>query len=278
MSSVAGTRSHHAPDGDGAGLPRTDTDAQRTMAAGMRVHATVADGERLPFAVPQVVLETRESYDWEAALPAAHGTARWRLAQGIKRGLDVVLSLGGLIVLLPFFAVIAVVIAIDSPGPIFYPWRVLGRRARPFVGYKFRTMVDNADALKDEYLDHNEMSGPVFKMRNDPRITRVGRWLRKFSIDELPQLWSVLKGDMSLVGPRPPSAEEFAAFEPWQHAKLSVTPGITCLWQVEGRSEITDFDEWAELDLKYIAEWSLGLDLVILARTVPVVIRGRGAY
>jgi lipopolysaccharide/colanic/teichoic acid biosynthesis glycosyltransferase len=235
-------------------------------------------GEVEPFAVPEVVARVRREYDWAGALPPRAATRRWRVEQRIKRLLDVVLSLAGLIALAPLFVLVAALVALDSRGPIFYPWRVLGHRARPFVGYKFRTMVANADELKAKYMDRNEMTGPVFKMRNDPRITRVGRWLRKFSIDELPQLWSVLKGEMSLVGPRPPSAEEFAAFEPWQHAKLALTPGITCLWQVEGRSEISDFDEWARLDLKYIAEWSLWQDIKILLRTIPVVLRGRGAY
>lgn len=235
-------------------------------------------GEAEPLAVPDIVARVRREYDWAGALPPRAATRRWRVEQRIKRLLDVVLSLAGLIILAPVLVLVAALVALDSRGPIFYPWRVLGHRARPFVGYKFRTMVANADELKAEYMDQNEMTGPVFKMRNDPRITRVGRWLRKFSIDELPQLWSVLKGEMSLVGPRPPSAEEFAAFEPWQHAKLALTPGITCLWQVEGRSEISDFDEWARLDLKYIAEWSLWQDIKILLRTIPVVLRGRGAY
>ncbi|HEX7050689.1 MAG TPA: sugar transferase [Longimicrobiales bacterium] len=226
----------------------------------------------------EVVARVRAEFDWQGALPPRATGRRWRIEQRVKRGLDIVLSLVGLIVLAPVFVLVAAVVAIGSPGPIFYPWRVLGRRARPFVGYKFRTMVVEADALKERFLAENEMTGPVFKMRNDPRVTRVGRWLRRYSLDELPQLWSVLKGDMSLVGPRPPSAEEFAAFEPWQWAKLAVTPGITCLWQVQGRSEIADFAEWAALDLEYIRRWSLWLDLKILLRTIPVVLGGRGAY
>lgn len=228
--------------------------------------------------VQEVVARVRAEFDWQGALPARAAGRRWRIEQRIKRGLDIVLSLAGLILLAPLLVLVAAVVAIGSRGPVFYPWRVLGRRARPFVGYKFRTMVVEADALKDRFLAENEMTGPVFKMRNDPRVTRVGRWLRRYSLDELPQLWSVLKGDMSLVGPRPPSAHEFAAFEPWQWAKLAVTPGITCLWQVRGRSEITDFAEWAALDLEYIREWSLWLDLSILLRTLPVVVRGDGAY
>lgn len=236
------------------------------------------NGAPLPYPMPEVVLRIREEVDWDSVLPARARTRRWRIEQRIKRGIDIVVSLAGLILLSPLFVVLALLVRLTSKGPIFYPWRVLGERARPFVGYKFRTMVPNADQLKRELLARNQMSGPVFKMRDDPRVTPVGRWLRKFSLDELPQLWSVLKGDMSLVGPRPPSAEEFAAFEPWQHGKLAVIPGITCLWQVQGRSEIADFDEWAALDLEYIRNWNLWLDLKILLKTIPVVIGGRGAY
>ncbi|HEX6938353.1 MAG TPA: sugar transferase [Longimicrobiales bacterium] len=251
--------------------------AERAHGAGTGVPADAA-GDAPPLPVHDVVRKIREEFDWDAVLPPRARTVRWRVEQRVKRGMDVVVSLAGLIVLAPLFLALAVLVRLTSAGPVLYPWRVLGHRARPFVGYKFRTMVPNADELKRDLLAHNQMRGPVFKMRNDPRVTPVGRWLRKFSLDELPQLWSVLKGDMSLVGPRPPSAEEFAAFEPWQRGKLAVTPGITCLWQVQGRSEIADFNEWAALDLEYIRRWSLWLDLKILLKTIPVVIRGRGAY
>jgi exopolysaccharide biosynthesis polyprenyl glycosylphosphotransferase len=197
----------------------------------------------------------------------------------IKRLLDVAISAILLAVLSPLLVMIAVLVKVTSPGgPVLYAWKVLGRNRRPFVGYKFRTMVPNADELKKQLLQQNEMQGPVFKMRNDPRITRLGRFLRKYSLDELPQLYSVLKGDMSLVGPRPPAKEEADEFQFWQRRKLSVTPGITCLWQVNGRSNIKSFDEWARLDLEYIRNASLWLDLAILLRTVPVVILGRGAH
>jgi lipopolysaccharide/colanic/teichoic acid biosynthesis glycosyltransferase len=139
-------------------------------------------------------------------------------------------------------------------------------------------MVTNAESLQDSLADRNEMSGPVFKMRDDPRVTRVGRTLRKYSIDELPQLWSVLKGDMSLVGPRPPLQSEWVRFEPWQRRKLAVTPGITCLWQVSGRADIRNFARWAQLDIEYIERWNLGLDLRILWRTLWAVLSRRGAY
>lgn len=178
----------------------------------------------------------------------------------------------------PLFAAVALLIKATSRGPVLYEWRVLGRHAQPFVGYKFRTMVANADELKVRYVHSNQMIGPVFKLRDDPRITPVGRWFRKYSVDELPQLWSVLKGDMSLVGPRPVGPDEFVRFEPWQRGKLAVVPGMTCLWQVSGRSEISDFSTWAALDLDYIRHWNLWLDARILLRTIPAVLSARGAY
>lgn len=231
-----------------------------------------------PFPVPARVYEIRAQMDWDGALPDRAGGPAWRVQRVIKRGLDIVLSATGILALAPAFAIIAVAIKLTSPGPVLYRWRVLGHRARPFVGYKFRTMVDDADIVKPQYRQRNEMTGPAFKMRDDPRVTRLGRWLRKYSVDELPQLWSVLKGDMSLVGPRPPSAEELVEFEPWQWAKLAVTPGITCLWQVSGRSEISDFATWVRLDLEYVRRWNLWLDCRILLLTVPAVLSGRGAY
>ena len=195
-----------------------------------------------------------------------------------KRIVDLILSATGLVVLSPLFLLIALAIKLSSPkGAVFYPWHVLGKNGRPFVGYKFRTMVPDADQLKQELLGFNEMQGPVFKMRNDPRITRLGRFLRKFSLDELPQLYSVLKGEMSLVGPRPPSRQEAERFEFWQRRKLSVQPGISCLWQVNGRNEICAFSEWARLDLEYIKRASFLLDLKIILLTIPAVLSGRGA-
>jgi lipopolysaccharide/colanic/teichoic acid biosynthesis glycosyltransferase len=228
--------------------------------------------------VPSVVLRAADEVDWDAFLPRRAQAPAWRISQKVKRGVDILLSFVGLIALAPLFLIIAALVKLDSPGPVFYRWKVLGWRARPFVGYKFRTMVADADDRKHEVLHRNEMRGPAFKLRNDPRVTRAGRWLRRFSLDELPQLWSVLKGDMSLVGPRPPGPEEFAAFKPWQRGKLAVVPGITCIWQANGRSDIVDFDEWARLDRQYIQEWSLWLDLRLLLQTIPAVLRGRGAY
>jgi lipopolysaccharide/colanic/teichoic acid biosynthesis glycosyltransferase len=216
--------------------------------------------------------------DWDSYLPEHAESLSWVVQQRIKRVVDVFGSLLLLIILSPLFLLIAALVKLTSRGPVFYEFRVLGKNARHFVAYKFRTMVENADELKPDLLRENEMKGPAFKMRSDPRVTPLGKWLRKFSLDELPQLWSVLLGDMSLVGPRPPFAEEFVRHEPWQWGRLAVTPGITCIWQVAGRSDISDFDEWAALDLRYIRNWNLALDSKILLLTVPAVLRGRGAY
>lgn len=198
----------------------------------------------------------------------------WQLV--VKRPIDIIASSILLIFVSPLFAVVSILIKATSKGPIFYPWKVVGQNNRDFVGYKFRTMTENADTLKGSLMAQNEMEGPVFKMKNDPRITSVGKWLRKFSLDELPQLWSVLKGDMSLVGPRPPNRNELVRYEFWQRRKISFKPGITCLWQVDGRNRIFDFKEWCRLDLEYIDNWSLWLDFKILFKTAWVVIRGTG--
>jgi lipopolysaccharide/colanic/teichoic acid biosynthesis glycosyltransferase len=194
----------------------------------------------------------------------------------LKRLMDIVGSAVLLVLLAPLLLGVALAVKFSSPGPIFYGCDWVGRGGARFRGYKFRTMVPNADALETELQAHNLMNGPAFKMDHDPRVTPVGRWLRKFSIDELPQLWSVLKGDLSLVGPRPPRVHEFARFTPFQSQKLAAKQGLTCLWQVEGRHKINDFDEWVELDLEYIRRWSLWLDITILFRTVGVVLRGTG--
>jgi len=198
------------------------------------------------------------------------------LEMAVKRLTDILLSFLGLVILAPFFILIMILIKLDSRGPVFYKWNILGLNRKPLTSYKFRTMVVNADVLKKQLIKKNEMTGAVFKMKNDPRITRIGRWLRRYSIDELPQLWSVLKGDLSLVGPRPPLQTEIEFYEGWHRRKLSVKPGITCLWQISGRNEITDFDEWMRLDLKYIDEWTLWLDFKILFKTIFIILKGSG--
>jgi lipopolysaccharide/colanic/teichoic acid biosynthesis glycosyltransferase len=195
----------------------------------------------------------------------------------VKRVIDVVAAAVLLVLLSLVLLVVAVLVRATSKGPVFYRWRVVGEKGRYFTGYKFRTMVENADELKRDLLPMNEMRGPAFKMKRDPRVTAVGRPLRRFSIDELPQLWSVLKGDMSLVGPRPALQVDYAVFTDRQKQRVSVKPGITCTWQVSGRNAISDFDDWVRLDLEYIKNWSLWLDLKILFRTAVAVITGRGA-
>lgn len=195
----------------------------------------------------------------------------------LKRGIDLVGSLLLLLLSLPAMLAAAILVRLSSPGPILYRWKIVGENGRPLTSYKFRTMYEDADERKAELLARNEMKGPVFKLTHDPRITPIGRHLRRFSLDELPQLWSVLKGDLSLVGPRPPLQSEYARFEAWQTRKLSVKPGLTCLWQVRGRNEIRDFDDWVRMDLDYIERWSIWLDLKILALTVPAVLTARGA-
>jgi lipopolysaccharide/colanic/teichoic acid biosynthesis glycosyltransferase len=195
---------------------------------------------------------------------------------GCKRVLDICVSALLLLLLAPLFLILSAVVKLTSRGSVFYRWQVVGQGGRPFTGYKFRSMYSNADDLKSRFEHLNEMSGPVFKVTKDPRVTKLGALLRRYSLDELPQLYSVLKGDMSLVGPRPPLVTEYVRFDEYQKRKLSVRPGITCLWQVNGRNEVKDFDEWVKLDLEYICRWSLKLDFWILLKTVGEVFAGSG--
>jgi len=216
-----------------------------------------------PLQLPAIVL-TAPNWDSEALF--------------FKRVFDMVISLALLVVLAPVFLVIALVIKITTPHlPVFYKWWVVGRNGVEFTGYKFTTMISDADHLKDNLQSQNEMTGPVFKIQNDPRITPIGRILRKYSLNELPQLWSVLKGDMSLVGPRPAFRHELDGYDSWHKRKLSISPGITCLWQIRGRNKISNFDDWVRMDLEYIDNWSLWLDFKILMRTAWVVIAGTGS-
>ena len=186
-----------------------------------------------------------------------------------------------LVLLLPVTLValfVAIAIKRNSPGPVFFKQRRSGLNGQPFTMYKFRTMVTNAEQRKHEIEAMNEMSGPVFKVTADPRITPVGRWLRKYSIDELPQVWNVLRGEMSIVGPRPLPVDEVRRFDDLAHRRrLSVKPGLTCLWQIRGRNDVTDFNDWVRLDLEYIDNWSIWLDLKIVCQTVPVVLFAKGA-
>lgn len=193
-----------------------------------------------------------------------------------KRCIDVLVSALLLLVLSPLFLLLAILVKLGSPGPVLYKWRVVGKDGQPFVGYKFRSMVADADRLKARLLAQNEMTGPVFKLTNDPRVTPLGAWMRRYSLDELPQFYSVLKGDMSLVGPRPPLITEYQRFTDYQKQKLVVRPGVTCLWQVSGRNQVSDFDDWVRLDLDYVRDWSLLLDFKILLKTAIEVFAGSG--
>jgi exopolysaccharide biosynthesis polyprenyl glycosylphosphotransferase len=199
------------------------------------------------------------------------------LVLGTKRLIDIAVSLFIILLLAPFLLLIMALIKLDSSGPALFAQERVGLNKRLFRIYKFRTMVMNAETLQSGLESHNETGGPTFKIRNDPRITRLGKVLRKTSIDELPQLFNVLKGEMSLVGPRPLPVRDYKGFsEDWYRRRFSVRPGITCLWQISGRSGIT-FDQWMLLDIEYIDRWSLWLDLKILARTIPAVLTGSGA-
>ncbi|MCL2449960.1 MAG: sugar transferase [Polyangiaceae bacterium] len=193
-----------------------------------------------------------------------------------KRLFDIVASGTALVVLSPLLLAVAVLVKLTSPGPILFRQVRVGQHGREFHMLKFRSMVSDAEKLKAKLMAQNEQTGPVFKMTHDPRITPLGRFIRKYSIDELPQLLNVLRGEMSIVGPRPPVPSEVAKYEAWQRRRLSVRPGLTCVWQVSGRNRIS-FDEWMYLDMQYIDHWSLAHDFELILKTVPVVLTGRGA-
>jgi len=200
----------------------------------------------------------------------------WQLVA--KRAIDIISSSVLLLVLMPFFTLIALLIRLDSAGPLFYRQERVGLNKRRFIVLKFRTMVMEADKQQETLENLNEAEGPVFKIKRDPRVTRMGAFLRRFSIDELPQLVNVLKGEMSMVGPRPLPIRDVERIDAqWHKRRFSIKPGITCLWQVNGRSNI-GFNEWVRLDLDYIDKWSLGLDFLILLKTIPAVFKGSGAY
>ena len=198
------------------------------------------------------------------------------LALAAKRAFDLVVSSVVFLLLSPVLLAMAIAIKLDSRGPVFFKQRRVGLQGRIFEIYKFRSMYLDAEARLESLRAHNEMSGPVFKMKNDPRITRVGRFIRKTSLDEFPQFWNVLRGEMSVVGPRPPLPSEVRQYKRWQRRRLSVKPGITCVWQISGRNNI-DFDKWMELDLEYIDQWSLWTDIQICLKTIPAVLGSRGA-
>jgi lipopolysaccharide/colanic/teichoic acid biosynthesis glycosyltransferase len=194
-----------------------------------------------------------------------------------KRLVDIAVSATALVVLSPVLLVIAILVKLSSPGPVIYVQPRAGVGGRPFPFYKFRSMVQNADQRQKDLDTHNEKDGPIFKMRNDPRITPLGRVLRRWSLDELPQLFNVLKGDMTLIGPRPPKLNEVAEYRPWHRRRLTYRGGLTCIWQVSGRSEV-GFEDWMRMDVQYIKRRDAVLDFSILARTLRAVVSARGAY
>ncbi len=228
----------------------------------------------------QVDILLRAAHIWEVAGVSLisrepSGMGRWGVAA--KRAMDIVVSLTALVILSPLMALICLLIAADSPGGILYRQRRVGQGGRLFQMLKFRTMAIGSETAQADLASHSQVDGPIFKMKNDPRVTRVGAWLRRFSLDELPQLINVLCGDMSLVGPRPGRPEEVEKYSPWHHRRYQVPQGMTGLWQVSGRSEL-NFEEMVLLDIYYAENWSLFLDLEILLRTIPVIFMGRGAY
>lgn len=207
----------------------------------------------------------------------SESSMEFSLYEVIKRLIDIACSFLGVIVLSPLFIIIAIIIKITSKGPVFFSQKRVGKNGKEFNMYKFRSMVVNAEELKEKLAAKNEMSGPMFKMKDDPRVTKVGKFIRKTSIDELPQLWNVLKGDMSLVGPRPSLPKEVAQFENWMYKRLEVKPGLTCYWQVSGRNNI-DFEDWMKLDIKYVNERSTWIDIKLIFKTVGVLFGDKNAH
>ena len=199
------------------------------------------------------------------------------LYEVIKRLIDVICSFIGVVVLSPLFIIIAIIIKTTSKGPVFFSQKRVGKNGKEFDMYKFRSMVVNAEELKEKLAAKNEMSGPMFKMKDDPRVTKVGKFIRKTSLDELPQLWNVLKGDMSLVGPRPSLPKEVDKFEKWMCKRLEVKPGLTCYWQVSGRNNI-DFEDWMKLDIRYVEERSTWVDIKLIFKTARVLFGDKNAH
>lgn len=193
-----------------------------------------------------------------------------------KRGIDIIGAGSGLLLLSPVIAIVACAVKFTSKGPIFFSQKRVGKNGQIFDMYKFRSMVVNAEELKEKLAHQNEMSGPMFKMKDDPRVTKVGKFIRKTSLDELPQLWNVLKGDMSLVGPRPSLPKEVKQFEKWMFRRLTVKPGLTCYWQVSGRNNI-DFEDWMKLDISYVEDRNLWIDIKLIFKTVFVLFGDKNA-
>ncbi|MGB8769830.1 MAG: sugar transferase [Candidatus Korobacteraceae bacterium] len=251
-------------------LARLEPVMQHCADVGMRTRVQL---EFLPAAYSRIYLEKFR----EVQLLSLSSAPDSELRLFFKRIFDVALSFTALVVFSPVLLCIAAMIRVTSPGPVLFRQTRCGLGGRRFMLYKFRSMINNAEQMRAELHQLNELDGPVFKISEDPRITTVGRWLRRFSLDELPQLWNILRGDMSFVGPRPAVPEEVEQYEDWQRRRLRMRPGLTCTWVLEGRNHI-DFKRWMQLDLTYIDNWSLWLDFKIFLRTIPIVLSGRGAY
>ena len=200
-----------------------------------------------------------------------------RVYEIFKRIIDIIGAGLGLILLSPIIAIVACAVKFTSKGPVFFSQKRVGKNGELFEMYKFRSMVVNAEELKENLEEQNEMSGPMFKIKDDPRITKVGKFIRKTSIDELPQLWNILKGDMSLVGPRPSLPKEVEQFDNWMFKRLSVRPGLTCYWQVSGRNNI-DFEDWMKLDVKYVEERNIWIDIKLIFKTIFVLFGDKNAH
>ncbi len=263
-------RADRVDDDSGAAAERPGSEPRNGQAAEDLPHpfalaATTVGGE-------QVLAQTTFTDEFSALLFA---DPLPRLL-AMKRTVDIVLSAVALIVLLPFFAILGALIKLTSPGPVFFAQRRVGHQGRIFKMLKFRSMVIDAEELKPRLADQNESNGPVFKMRRDPRVTAIGRFMRKYSLDELPQLINVLLGEMSMVGPRPPVPSEVVRYESWQYRRFAVRPGLTCVWQVSPERYQISFDDWIRLDLSYIDHWTLRLDFELILLTFGIVLRGTG--
>jgi exopolysaccharide biosynthesis polyprenyl glycosylphosphotransferase len=213
--------------------------------------------------------------DFETVLPQKK--TKYLMYSIIKLIFDKIFSAAAILLTSPLMLMIAIAIKLDDPGPAIYKQTRVGKDKRTFTMYKFRSMHVNADARLEELKHLNEKDGPVFKITNDPRVTRVGRFIRKFSLDEFPQFFNILKGEMSIVGPRPPLVKEVEQYTPYQLRRLNVKPGLTCYWQVSGRSDLS-FEEWVKMDIQYIEDRSLWVDFKIILKTIPAVLFGNGAY
>lgn len=229
-----------------------------------------------------VNLQTKHGPALSGAIPRNVGAGKININNSAiyavtKRVFDLVVGTLILILLIPILPLIAVMIRLDTRGPVFFRQDRVGEGGKLFKFYKFRSMIHEADKSKASLIDLNEQDGPIFKIRSDPRITSVGRFLRRSSLDEIPQIFNVLKGDMSVVGPRPPLPSEVVNYQPWHMGRLAVKPGITCLWQISGRSQI-GFNEWMRLDMEYLKTRSFRTDLLIFLKTIPAVIARKGAY